>query len=89
MIIPGWMYERNRALDVILFSPMVDKLVLTHLVLLFVLYILITIVSDYHFKMSFNYEADFGQRYLFGYGKNIKKYYYQQASSRLLLIEYQ
>ena len=69
MIIPGWMYERDRALDVILFSPMVDKLVL-----LFVLSILFTIVSDYHLKMSFDYEADFGQRHLFGYGKNIKKY---------------
>ena len=69
MIIPGWMYERDRALDVILFSPMVDKLVL-----LFVLSILFTIVSDYHMKMSFDYEGDFGQRHLFGYGTNIKKY---------------
>ena len=36
--------------------------------------ILIAFVSDYHFKMSFAYEADFGQRHLFGYGTKISKY---------------
>ena len=36
--------------------------------------ILIAFISDYHFKMSFAYEADFGQRHLFGYGTKISKY---------------